>query len=76
MGRWAVQTSEWQEPADEDPEDPRELLGDLWIGDEDDAPEPVRAAVALHARDWLDTTGALTVLGRVALQRWAAGETD
>jgi hypothetical protein len=70
FGRWAAETSDWrEEPADV--RDPRDLLHEMWVGDEEDAPEPVRAAVALHRRDWLDTTGQLTTLGRAALQRWS-----
>jgi hypothetical protein len=71
FGRWAAETSDWREESTE-VQDPRDLLHEMWVGDEEDAPEPVRAAVDLHQHDWLDTTGQLTTLGRAALQRWAS----
>lgn len=40
-------------------------------GDQD-LPEPIAAAIALHSKDWLNQEGKLTTLGASALSRWIA----
>ena len=72
FGRWSATSTEWQAEPD-DVQDPRDLLPELYTGEEDELPEPVQAAIALHHADWMNTAGELTTLGRAALTRWAAG---
>jgi hypothetical protein len=75
-GRWTARSTgdRWAAYTEGESTDPFELVRETHADDEDDLPEAVRAAVALHGRGWLDTSGQLTRAGRAALVEWATAK--